>query len=128
MQVLLVAGGWVSYDNYLSSTEILVTLAGVWRTVGSLPTAVRGLRGATLDNTVYMLGEWCTDIYSVMVCWHSNASHVSGGEDDDYTVYDTILSYNPDTEQWSPAGSMRERRRYHAVMKVNTEEYAPYCQ
>ena len=29
-----------------------------------------GLRGATLDNTVYMLGEWCTDIYSVMVCWH----------------------------------------------------------
>ena len=55
MQVLLVAGG---YDNNeLSSTEILVTLAGVWRTVGRLPTAVDGLRGATLDNTVYMLGE-----------------------------------------------------------------------
>ena len=63
------AGG---YDeaNYLSSTEILVTLAGEWRTVGRLPTALYSLRGATLDNTVYMTGEWCTDIYSVMVCWH----------------------------------------------------------
>ena len=57
VQVLLVAGGYEA--NYLSSTEILVTLAGVWRTVGQLPTAVEGLRGATLDNTVYMLGE-CT--------------------------------------------------------------------
>ena len=69
VQVLLVAGG---FDNgrILSSTEILVTLAGEWRTVGRLPTAVSGLRGATLDNTVYMTGEWCTDIYTVMVCWH----------------------------------------------------------
>ena len=57
-------------DDYtrLSSTEILVTLAGVWRTVGELPTAVSYLRGATLDNTVYMTGEWYTGIYSVMVC------------------------------------------------------------
>ena len=62
------AGGYG--DKRLSSTEILVTLAGVWRTVGPLPTAMSGLSGATLDNTVYMLGEWCIDIYSVMVCWH----------------------------------------------------------
>ena len=60
MQVLLVAGGYG--DKRLSSTEILVTLAGGWRTVGQLPTAVYGLRGATLDNTVYMTGEWCSDI------------------------------------------------------------------
>ena len=65
------AGGRDDGGNFLSSTEILVTLAGGWRTVGGrLPTAVTALRGATLDNTVYMLGEWCTGIYSVMVCWH----------------------------------------------------------
>ena len=58
--MLLVAGGYG--DDWLSSTEILVTLAGVWRTVGPLPTAAFGLRGATLDNRVYMTGE-CTDIY-----------------------------------------------------------------
>ena len=55
-QVLLVAGGNVGAEK-LSSTEILVTLAGEWRTVGRLPSAVDGLRGATLDNTVYMTGE-----------------------------------------------------------------------
>ena len=53
------AGGSKGIDE-LSSTEILVTLAGVWRTVGPLPTAVSGLRGATLDNRVFMTGELYT--------------------------------------------------------------------
>ena len=57
------AGGWDENTNRLSSTEILVTLAGVWRTVGPLPTAVVGLSGATLDNRIYMLGEGCKDMY-----------------------------------------------------------------
>ena len=61
MQVLLVVGG---YDGrLLFSTEILVTLAGVWRTVGPLPTAVYGLRGATLNNRVFMLGEGYTETF-----------------------------------------------------------------
>ena len=64
VQVLLVAGGYAG-EHRRFSTEILVTLAGVWRTVGQLPTAVFGLRGATLDNTVYMLGEWYIDIFIV---------------------------------------------------------------
>ena len=63
VQVLLVAGG-EDIAKYLSSTEILVTLAGVeWKTVGPLPTAVYGLSGATLDNTVFMLGEGCTETF-----------------------------------------------------------------
>ena len=60
--MLLVAGGLDAGINTLSSTEVLVTLAGVWKTVGPLPTAVSGLRGAPLDNTVYMTGE-CTEIF-----------------------------------------------------------------
>ena len=63
------AGGYG--DTRLSSTEILVTLAGVWRTVGSLPTAVAGLRGATLDNTVYMTGEWYTEIFIECSCYYT---------------------------------------------------------
>ena len=43
--------------NRLSSTEIMVTLAGAWRTVAPLPAALAGLRGATLNNMIYMLGE-----------------------------------------------------------------------
>ena len=65
------AGGWENVFDYLSSTEILVTLAGVWRTVGRLPTAVAGLRGATLDNTVYMTGEWYTEIFIECSCYYT---------------------------------------------------------
>ena len=64
------AGGWDENTNRLSSTEILVTLAGVWRTVGPLPTAVRGLRGATLDNRIYMTGEWYTEIFIAVSYTH----------------------------------------------------------
>ena len=56
------------------------------------------------------------------------ASHVSGGIKHDDSALAAILSYNPDMDQWSTAGSMREMKHSHAVMKVNTEEYAPYCQ
>ena len=54
--MVLVAGG---YDGQarLASTEVLPRLEGVWRRVGSLPTAVSYVRGATLGNTVYMTGE-----------------------------------------------------------------------
>ena len=53
------AGGRKGIDD-LSSTEIMVTLAGAWRTVGSLPLAVSTLSGggATLNNRIYMLGEY----------------------------------------------------------------------
>ena len=54
-----------------SSTEILVTLAGVWRTVGSLPTALAGLRGATIANRIYMTGEWYTEIFIECSCYYT---------------------------------------------------------
>ena len=64
-QVYLVAGGCslidVSIDvgmchqsGYLPSTEIY--RRGQWVTAGPLPVAVTGVRGVTLDNTVFMTG------------------------------------------------------------------------
>ena len=41
-------------DKYLSSTEVY--RGGRWVTVGPLPLAVDGVRGVTLDNTVFMTG------------------------------------------------------------------------
>ena len=72
IQIYLVAGGcgrWLldsvkntggnSGDDhcteYLASTEVY--RGGKWLTVEPLPVAVMGLRGASLDNTVYMTGE-----------------------------------------------------------------------
>ena len=70
VQVLLVTGGIGGRigsrcrhpDCRLSSTEIFVpsepgSLEGIWETVGELPTAREGLRGATLNNVIYMTGE-----------------------------------------------------------------------
>ena len=49
-------------DKYLSSTEVY--RGGRWVTVGPLPLAVDGVRGVTLDNTVFMTGQWVS-------YWHS---------------------------------------------------------
>ena len=62
-QIYLMAGGcrqWYSgFDvqciEYLASTEIYH--GGHWIIVEPLPVAVLGVRGASLDNTVYMTGS-----------------------------------------------------------------------
>ena len=41
--------------GYLASTEIYH--GGQWVTAGPLPVAVTGVRGVTLDNTVFMTGH-----------------------------------------------------------------------
>ena len=55
------AGGLVDQNSkHLSSTEILHSLmTGQWRTLeGKLPEAVMGLRGATLNNQIFMTGKY----------------------------------------------------------------------
>ena len=54
-QIYLVAGGYTNATYSLSSTEIYE--AGQWTEVGVLPAAVGGLRGASVQNTVYMTGK-----------------------------------------------------------------------
>ena len=62
-QVYLVVGGCSLIDveischeaGYLSSTEIY--REGQWVTARPLPVAVAGVRGVTLDNTVFMTGQ-----------------------------------------------------------------------
>ena len=50
------AGGWsVSDRDRISSTEIYE--AGQWTQVGALPAAVKAVRGASVQNTVYMMGK-----------------------------------------------------------------------
>ena len=41
--------------EYLASTEVY--RGGQWVTVEPLPAAVMGVRGTTVDNTVYMTGR-----------------------------------------------------------------------
>ena len=55
-QTFLVSGGLVGI-NYLSSTELLVETASAWILTGELPSPRSGLRGATIDNKVFMTGN-----------------------------------------------------------------------
>ena len=49
-----------SYWSELNTTEILSTIDGVegWTMVASLPYSAWNLSGATLNNTVFMIGEY----------------------------------------------------------------------
>ena len=55
--MLLVTGGWNQDNENLDSTEIYQEGQRQWREVGPLPAGIMRIRGATLDNTVFMTGE-----------------------------------------------------------------------
>ena len=54
IQVYLVAGG---YDGSARLTSTEIYEGGKWTEVGALPAAVFSVRGASLQNTVYMMGK-----------------------------------------------------------------------
>ena len=57
--MLLVTGGGTGAGTSpgTATTEVYQPGAGRWRLVGPLPAAVRGVAGAALANTVYMMGR-----------------------------------------------------------------------
>ena len=64
---------------------------------GQLPTPRRGLRAAVVDNILY----------------------VTGGDVGDYNnPLHSILSWNPSTETWQPAGALSVKRFQHAAVAV----------
>ena len=82
VQVLLVAGGTTgaggSAVGGLSSTEVLTGDSPAWTMATPLPRAVDGMRGISLDNTVYMTGKvyytilyyivlYCTALYYIVM-------------------------------------------------------------
>ena len=56
VQVYIVTGGWDG--SRLSSTETLTAGSSGWVEAGALPSARELLRGVTIDNQFYVLGEW----------------------------------------------------------------------
>ena len=49
------------------------------------------------------------------------------GIDYDYDLYDEILEFHPDTEEWILAGRMIEARGGHAVSTINFEDVRDVC-
>ena len=58
VQMYIVTGGVDSGYDTLSSTETLTAGSSEWQYAGALPSARWKLRGVTIDNHFYVLGEW----------------------------------------------------------------------
>jgi len=105
-QVLLVAGGVGDNRVHLSSTEQLDGESASWKTTTSLPRAVYGVVGISLDNTVYMTG---------------------GYDEKNDADRDEILAWDADREDWVMVGMVKVARSYHALSTVNMRELIDYC-
>ena len=60
MQTLLVTGGADAWGNLLSSTEIYLDVdsTSAWSYAASLPSGRECMVSATLDNSVFVFGEY----------------------------------------------------------------------
>ena len=54
---MLVTGGW-NGGRRLSSTELLEETASAWVFTGELPSPLDDLRGANIENKVFMTGDY----------------------------------------------------------------------
>ena len=61
--VLLVTGGYNDIDYFLSATEVQITRFSPWKEAAHYPLAVTGLRGATINNVVFMTGKLRMNIH-----------------------------------------------------------------
>ena len=79
-----------------------------WKETGQLPTA-GALRAVVVDNVLY----------------------VTGGDDFDDNDYNSalasILSWNPSTETWQPAGELAVARNIHAAVAVPSSILSTEC-
>jgi len=102
--VYIVAGGRNDVE-YLESAEFYKFGQPAWALLGDLPSRRAGLRGATLNNNVFM----------------------TGGVDSTGEVLDEILMLNKQTLMWQYVGQMKEKRFAHAVSTVKLDDFKPYC-
>ena len=58
MQTLLVTGGADASENFLSSTEIYSDSTATWSFASALPSPRQTIMSATLDNSVFVFGEY----------------------------------------------------------------------
>ena len=78
-----------------------------WREVesGQLPEPRFGLRAAMVDNVIY----------------------VTGGNPFDYEYLTSILSWDPLTESWQPAGNLAVGRHNHATVAIPSSIIESQC-
>ena len=79
----------------------------MWREVetGHLPSPRYGLAAAKIDNVIF----------------------VTGGLLDDNTYLSAVLSWDPPTESWKPAGDLKMARGFHAAVAIPSSIVESEC-
>jgi len=108
-QVLLVAGGLYDHSSYLSSTEKLSRTSSAWLRVANLPRKMFGVRGVTLDNTLYMTGGSDRYLKKKRV----------------YKARDEIYQWTG--RKWKEVAKMKNARYGHAVSTIRVDEIEALC-
>ena len=110
-------------EKFLSSTEIQVTRSSEWKEVESYPLSGWGLKGAKINNEVYMTGQNSnlTYLYIRIIVI------VGGGNDKEKIWYNNIFKFDAETEQWTLVGKMKEKKAHHAVSVVNRANILQNC-
>ena len=111
MQVFLVTGGRDSRMRFLSSTEIF--FGSVWSYAASLPSKISDMPALTLDNSVFVFGEWLRYAQPPTKCLTLYTGGKQPGRKN--ISLKSILRYNGTSNKWSNAGKMTRSRSYHAV-------------
>ena len=126
----LVTGGCTarnSEDRCIANTdttELLSAGASAWVYTDPLPSARRGLSGASISNRVIISGEW---LYVATVCWEGIITitmFCAGGEYGN--GLDSILQFDGETQQWEEIGQLRQKRAGHAHSIININNIAAY--
>ena len=112
--------------------------ASAWVLTGELPSPRYGLRGANIDNRIFMTGKWqqsaeLSNISNILLrwilmswlVWLKQFANKLGGNDGSYS--DEILEFDPLTEQWKLVDRMKKARSYHAVSVIEYGEVEQFC-
>ena len=112
--------GGCEKSHHLDTTEVYED--NVWKTVaGKLPVGTSGLRAITINNRVLLFGM----IMNYHIFWFLIRRFLGGW--DGFNVYNNILEYNPEIEEWQEVGAMEEERYVSGVSLVSYADYADMC-
>ena len=118
-------GGGSSY-NRLDSTEVLRP-GSEWQEITSarLPRPLTGVRVITVNNRVLLFGEWRQIIISRSMALYTGL-FFTGERDRYFNSRGDILEYK-DGDNWRKVGSMKNKRYFHAISRVNFNDFSDYC-
>merc|ERR1719342_514219 len=99
--IYLVTGGYNGRN--IISTEVMSASESTWSYVGNLPIAAYIMRGISVNNHIFLTGGYGVEYLN------------------------TILKFNPVSNEWEKTGEMRFARSDHAVAVLPLKEVKPYC-